>query len=178
MCLNTEQPGPAWCRACAPNYAQSSMPSWLSNLASDFASQNRNGRIQFWIRFRNPILDPISESTMVRAKPPTTVRIQNWIRNWVAGFRPELPALGGLREARQMMAAHRPQKKPFALAPQLCHPPLPAISREFLNPHDENDSRIASFHSRDPKPYVSDQPRNTYWRQDKDVGAPTCVPWI
>ena len=116
---------------------------------------------------------------MVRAKSPKIVRIQNWIRNWVAGFRPDWPPLGGLREARQMMAAHRPQKKPFALAPQLCHPPHPpALNREFLNPHDENDTRLASFHSRDPKPYVSDRPRNTYWRQNKAVGPPKCVPWI
>ena len=48
----------------------------------------------------------------------------------------------------------------------------PAINRVFLNPYDENDSRIASFHSRGPKPYVSDRPRNTYWRQDKAVGRP------
>ena len=109
------------------------MPNWVSNLASDFASQNRNGRIQFWIRFRTPILDPISESTTLRATRPTTIRIQTWIRNWVAGFRPSLPPPGGVRATWQMLADHKPDRQPFALDPQLgIHPhPCPqSIMRE------------------------------------------------
>ena len=54
--------GPRWVFACTPNSAQTSMPIWLSNLASDFAPQHRNGWIQFGIRFRNPSLDPNSEN--------------------------------------------------------------------------------------------------------------------
>ena len=106
-------------------------PIWRPTLRPN----TENGRIQFGIRFRNPILDPISENTMVRAKPPKTVRIQNWIRNWVAGSRPDWPPLGGLREARQLLAAHRPQQKPFALGPQLGDPPTPMLSTNSSRIH-------------------------------------------
>ena len=79
--------------------------------------------VQFGVRFccgtpkwkdpiPDPILDPIWGSDFasdfatikMRAKLPKPIRIQNWIRNCVAGFCSYLPASGGVRGSPHLLS--------------------------------------------------------------------------
>ena len=54
---------------------------------------------------------------MARARRPQPLRIQNWIRNWIAGSRPCLPPPGSVRATSQMLADRKAGKPPCAVYP-------------------------------------------------------------
>ena len=128
-CLGHTRPGPTGWPLVHPTMHRHVSPNWEPNLAPDCSSTRRgdksNSVSEFLIRLcarfaRIPAWGKLCK----------TIRIKSWIPNCVAEFRPDLPLLGGMRAAQQMLADYKPDCQPSPWDPDPGSTPTHAHNRK------------------------------------------------